>query len=158
MTSHGNDVDVEIRRRRERFQAMRIGRQQRISVGCEQHEGGVNDVGSPGSSEQHTGPPPQRGVKRGDIECRQQPRKVGLTSRATSPHLAHDAAMRERRASGQQLLLDQRDGVAIGPLDREERAGIQYQTHPAFLRVAGLRRAGIPRTVIALARARRPAR
>lgn len=63
---------------RERLQILGVRCEQQISIGGEQHDRRVNDIGCASATEQHSGTPPQRGVEWRDLERRQHAREVGL--------------------------------------------------------------------------------
>ena len=65
--SNWNNVDVQPRRSRERLQIIWIRCQKDISVLCKQDEGGVNDIGHPGPSEQDAGALAEYGIETGNV-------------------------------------------------------------------------------------------
>src|SRR5262245_19188936 len=98
---------------------MLIRSQYEISVGGKQDNRSIDDIREASSAEPDAGEMAKYVAESDDLKCRQQPCNIYLPARPAPPYLSYDATMRPRSASREQFLLDQRDGVTIGALDRD---------------------------------------
>ena len=151
--SNRHDVDMQSGRNRQGFQIAGIGGKDEVTVNREENKRCIDDIIHPSLAQQVTCAFAEPGIEGNNVESRHQPGKNGLPTGATAPHLTDHAAMRQRNASFQQLLLEQGQCVSVASFNGNQRAGIEHKSHRLLRPDAGR----APRTVTALARARRVA-
>jgi hypothetical protein len=89
----------------------------------------MNGVARATLPQEHSGPPAQVPPESLDVDTGQQPSNFGLPSAPAAPDLGHDPSVRKRRSLGQTLALNEGHDVALTPLHRQERPGIQHERH-----------------------------
>ena len=74
---------------------------------------------------------PKQIIERDDVYSGQQPGDRGVPAASATPHLADDAAVRDRRAPGQPLTFHQCHDIAVAALNSDKRPYIQDQHQAA---------------------------
>ena len=125
----GDKLDVHAGRFCQGAQITRVGGEDVISIVSQADHSGVNRIRSSAACQQHARSAPETLIDRHDLNAGQQPRHRRLPTMPAPPDLGDHPAIRHRRAPGQPLSLHQGDHVAVPPLGRHERTGIQDEHH-----------------------------
>lgn len=152
--SHPHDLNVPARRLGKPDQVGRIGREDLVAVGREEHERGVDDIARFRQTKQFSGGPAKGVIERPDVNPLKRLRQPSLPRPRSPPRLTQDAGMRARDVSCLKRQLQPPPHRPIGAIDRHERARIEHDTHAAPRRRLG----GFddrPRTTVAAARSSR---
>ncbi len=133
-----------------RFQIRRIRGEDLVPVVCEKHQSRIDDVRPSGPTEEHTGATPEIVVQRSDIDSGKNDGQPGLATGASAPDLAHNPAVRHGFAPRKTLVVQDREHLAVAPLEGDQAPGVQNDRHATP-------RPRFPRTVTARARVLRRA-
>lgn len=103
-----------------------------ISVVSEQNHCRVDDVCEARGSEKSPGRPPERLVKRLDIDPAEGLRQAGLP-RAAAPHLPEHTRVRTRKVAFKLSGLEADPHGAFVALQRDKRSAIKNEAHADFI-------------------------
>lgn len=147
-----DQFDVASRRTRELFEILTVDRHDLVAVGCEQHDGGIDNVSEPRGAEEQPSRPANSLVERADVDSTERLRQTGL-ARAAAPHLSKHSGVGQREVSVELGGLQADPHRAFIALKRNEGAGVENEAHADFALPVVCRRR--PRTTVASCRSAR---
>ncbi len=116
-----DQLDVASRRLRQRFKIFTVDRDDLVSVHCEQHDTGIDDVCKPGGTEELSSRPTERLIEGADIDSAERLRQTRLTC-APAPHLCEDPGVGQWDVSVDLSGLETDPHRAFVALQRDQRA------------------------------------
>jgi hypothetical protein len=135
----GHDLDVAAAGRGQRLDVPHIGGEDLVVVLGQEHQGGVDHVGSPGDGQELAGRAPERLIEGPHLYTGQRSGQQALTGSASAPDLPDHAAVGGGNAARQQGCLVTLPHRPIVALESQQRAAVENQLHAArpFRRVPG---------------------
>lgn len=123
-----DDLDVSLGRGCEELEIVAIDGDDLVSVPCDEHDDGVDDIDATGERQELPSGSAEWFVHRADSDPGKRLRETSLPS-TTPPHLTEDAGMRDRWVARSLSSLQTNPHRTLITLEGDQRPGVQHEAH-----------------------------